>query len=186
MEVSCSGRCLDADAHSFAGRPWSQRGTAAPQIYHPARPHIADQLHASLPAASRSRTSVLQNQSSSKHHHRQVRCTAASTVEVLTLGKVADVEEIEGLRVILNEYKRPMVEYLIKWKVCLQSTVLSAPLPISSSCTSSPVVLLIMSDLHGECTCRMAAHRPGEELSPVTAHTFAQMHAMFLGSASLC
>ena len=35
----------------------------------------------------------------------------------MSLGEVADVEEIEGLRLIMNEYKRPMVEYLIKWKV---------------------------------------------------------------------
>ena len=47
----------------------------------------------------------------------QVSCAAAPAVEVVSLGEVADVEEIEGLRVILNEYKRPMVEYLIKWKV---------------------------------------------------------------------
>ena len=148
MEVSCSGRCLDADAHSFAGRICSRKGVAAPSNHLPARPHIADQLHASLPAASRSRAPISQNRSSSQHLNRQTRCAAAPAVEVVTLGKVADVEEIEGLRVVMNEYKRPMVEYLIKWKVCMSSADLSAPCLISNGCTIFLTVLLIMSDMH--------------------------------------
>ena len=183
MEASCSGRCLDADPLSFAGRTLLQRGTAAPSNCQPARPHVADQLPASLPAVSRSRTFRFQRISSSKHAHRQTRCAAAPAVEVLTLGTVADVEEIEGLRVVLNEYKRPMVEYLVKWKVCLQSTALSDPCPII--CKLSPAVLLTMSDSHGAHVCRMTAHRPGKNLSPVSP-TFAQMHVMCLGSALLC
>lgn len=104
----------------------------------PARPHIADQLHASLPAASRIRAPISQTRSSGQHSHRQNRCAAAPTVEVVTLGKVADVEEMEGLRVVMNEYKRPMVEYLIKWKVCMPSTDLIAPCPSSTGCKISP------------------------------------------------
>ena len=51
---------------------------------------------------------------------RSRRSTAARAqeAEVISQGEVADVEEIEGIRVSLNEQKRPMVEYLIKWKVC--------------------------------------------------------------------
>ena len=64
------------------------------------------------------------------------------------MGKVADVEEIEGLRVVMNEYKRPMVEYLIKWKVRMSSNKLSAPCHNSTGCIFSPAVMLIMSDMH--------------------------------------
>ena len=148
MEASCSGRCLDADAHSLTGGLCLQRGIVAPPIHMPARPHIADQLHASLPAASRSRAPLSQTRSSSQHSHRQTRCAAAPAVEVVTLGKVADVEEIEGLRVVMNEYRRPMVEYLIKWKVCMSSTDLLAPCPSSTGRTIFPAVLLSMSDMH--------------------------------------
>ena len=56
-------------------------------------------------------------QLSRKQSHREVSCAATPAVEVISLGEVADVEEIEGLRVVVNEYKRPVVEYLIKWKV---------------------------------------------------------------------
>ena len=38
-------------------------------------------------------------------------------MEVIAQGEVADVEEIEGIRVNMDEQNRPMVEYLIKWKV---------------------------------------------------------------------
>lgn len=38
-------------------------------------------------------------------------------MEVIAQGEVADVEEIEGIRVLMDEQNRPMVEYLIKWKV---------------------------------------------------------------------
>ena len=54
---------------------------------------------------------------SEKQLHRLVSCAATPAVEVISLGEVADVEEIEGLRVVMNEYKRPVVEYLVKWKV---------------------------------------------------------------------
>ena len=56
-------------------------------------------------------------QKSKKQLHRLVSCAATPAVEVISLGEVADVEEIEGLRVVMNEYKRPVVEYLVKWKV---------------------------------------------------------------------
>ena len=56
-------------------------------------------------------------QASRKQLRREVSCAATPAVEVISLGEVADVEEIEGLRVVMNEYKRPVVEYLIKWKV---------------------------------------------------------------------
>lgn len=42
---------------------------------------------------------------------------ASPQVEVIAQGEVADVEEIEGIRVNTDEQNRPMVEYLIKWKV---------------------------------------------------------------------
>lgn len=38
-------------------------------------------------------------------------------MEVIAQGEVADVEEIEGIRVLMDDQNRPMVEYLIKWKV---------------------------------------------------------------------
>lgn len=51
----------------------------------------------------------------------QQRCSniafATPQVEVIAQGEVADVEEIEGIRVLMDEQNRPMVEYLIKWKV---------------------------------------------------------------------
>ncbi len=36
---------------------------------------------------------------------------------MIAQGEVADVEEIEGIRVLMDEQNRPMVEYLIRWKV---------------------------------------------------------------------
>ena len=39
---------------------------------------------------------------------------------------------------VMNEYKRPMVEYLIKWKVCMPSTDLIAPCPSSTGSKISP------------------------------------------------
>lgn len=59
----------------------------------------------------------MHKQSAKKQSLRFVLCTATPAVAVISLGEVADVEEIEGLRVVMNEYKRPVVEYLIKWKV---------------------------------------------------------------------
>ena len=51
----------------------------------------------------------------------QQRCSniafATPQVEVIAQGEVADVEEIEGIRVLMDEQNRPMVEYLIRWKV---------------------------------------------------------------------
>ena len=32
-------------------------------------------------------------------------------------GEVADVETLDGVRVLLDEEARPFVEYLVKWKV---------------------------------------------------------------------
>jgi hypothetical protein len=49
--------------------------------------------------------------------HRQPSALRAQEAEVLSTGEVADVEAIEGIRVLLDEQKKPMVEYLIKWKV---------------------------------------------------------------------
>lgn len=38
--------------------------------------------------------------------------------EIRGVGEVADVEKLEGVRVLLDEDARPFVEYLVKWKVC--------------------------------------------------------------------
>ncbi len=82
---------------------------------------------------------VHMQQSRQGSHVEQVSCAAAPAVEVISLGEVADVEEIEGLRVVMNEYKRPVVEYLIKWKVrspFLAGMPTSAMLPSNLSCTA--------------------------------------------------
>lgn len=42
---------------------------------------------------------------------------ASPSVQLIGQGEVADVEEIEGIRVVMDEQKRPLVQYLIKWKV---------------------------------------------------------------------
>ncbi len=33
------------------------------------------------------------------------------------VGEIADVEDVEGIRVVVGEANRPLIEYLIKWKV---------------------------------------------------------------------
>ena len=33
------------------------------------------------------------------------------------LGSVGDVEEVAGVRVVMDEDSKPAVEYLVKWKV---------------------------------------------------------------------
>lgn len=62
-------------------------------------------------------------------------------VEVIAQGEVADVEEIEGIRVVMDEQNRPMVEYLIKWKVytvlCLSIDAFYPCICFKSSCTDS-------------------------------------------------
>lgn len=43
-------------------------------------------------------------------------------VGVISQGEVADVEEVEGIRLLTDDdQKRPIVQYLIKWKVCTPS-----------------------------------------------------------------
>ena len=63
------------------------------------------------------RPQPLQWQRSSRRRWKNVASATAPVVEVIAQGEVADVEEIEGLRVVMDEQNRPMVEYLIKWKV---------------------------------------------------------------------
>ena len=119
MEASCSGRCLDAESFTFT-RHRSSFGhlSAAPlrsANLHQAGTHL--EARALLCCSRKSVGQKLQQQSDKGNSRRQVSCAAAPAVEIISSGEVADVEEIEGLRVVMNEYKRPMVEYLIKWKV---------------------------------------------------------------------
>ncbi len=115
MEASCSGRFLDTEHPVFVGNHVLQRRSLPGPLRSSARRQQQSHLEAvftGTPAGSR-----FQNQSVNDQSPRQIFCAAAPAVEVVSLGEVADVEGIEGLRVIMNEYKRPMVEYLIKWKV---------------------------------------------------------------------
>ena len=65
----------------------------------------------------------LQNTAEGRRWHRSHRqmCRSSSvaspSVQLIGQGEVADVEEIEGIRVVMDEQKRPLVQYLIKWKV---------------------------------------------------------------------
>ena len=52
----------------------------------------------------------------------QVPALHAQPIEVISQGEVADVEEVEGIRLLTDiDQKRPIVQYLIKWKVRTQS-----------------------------------------------------------------
>ena len=62
------------------------------------------------------RPNPVQSQRSSRQRSRSI-AYATPQVEVIAQGEVADVEEIEGIRVLMDDQNRPMVEYLIKWKV---------------------------------------------------------------------
>lgn len=51
-----------------------------------------------------------------------LRCHAKAAEKssaLVGVGEIADVEDIEGIRVMFGEANRPMIEYLVKWKVCL-------------------------------------------------------------------
>ena len=119
MEASCSGRCLDADHITFFGhKPLRGRANAAPFCFRaPRKAASTPEARALLPTPADTASRRLQQQSTGKKPRRDVLCAATPAVEVISLGEVADVEEIEGLRVVMNEYKRPVVEYLVRWKV---------------------------------------------------------------------
>lgn len=87
----------------------------------------------------------------------------AELAEVLSQGEVADVEEIEGIRVLMNEQKRPMVQYLVKWKVCGASR--SSIVPPSLSVASCHPFLTCLPP-----PCRMAHHTPGALLKRMVWH----------------
>ena len=86
----------------------------------------------------------------------------AQEAEVLSTGEVADVEAIEGIRVLLDEQKKPMVEYLIKWKVIVplfQSHTLSRP---CQHCPWDAHALCRLADMHVCCPAgRIPAHLVG-------------------------
>ena len=114
---------------------------------HTCHPPSFASLHASLQRTTFSRVSraaelspTLTKRSSSRkkgagRHLRshvrkqQVPALRAQPVEVISQGEVADVEEIEGIRLLTDDdRKRPIVQYLIKWKVCTQSQPYLCPL----------------------------------------------------------
>jgi len=39
------------------------------------------------------------------------------TATPVGVGEIADVEEVAGIRVLVGEDNRPVIEYLLKWKV---------------------------------------------------------------------
>ena len=43
---------------------------------------------------------------------------ASSEITLVGVGEIADVEEVDGIRVVVGEDNRPMIEYLVRWKVC--------------------------------------------------------------------
>ena len=58
--------------------------------------------------------------SSCKRQRQSSFCThATSTVDntPVGVGEIADVEDVEGIRVVVGDANRPLIEYLIKWKV---------------------------------------------------------------------
>ena len=118
MEASCSGRCLDAESFTSSRHGSSFRHlSAAPLCSANLRQATHLEARALLSCSRIAKVQRVQQQSDKAYSRRQVSCAAAPAVEIISLGEVVDVEEIEGLRVVMNEYKRPMVEYLIKWKV---------------------------------------------------------------------
>ena len=87
--------------------------------------------------------------------YRQSTAVRAQEAEVISQGEVADVEEIEGIRVLMTEQKRPMVEYLIKWKVTKLSGV---PAPAQAARMPADMCLLPR---------RTALHTRGKVLFPL-------------------
>ena len=56
------------------------------------------------------------------HRKRQRRlspsqATAAVDSALIGVGEIVDVEDVEGIRVLIGDDNRPMIEYLVKWKV---------------------------------------------------------------------
>ena len=43
--------------------------------------------------------------------------TSAPDVSLVGLGEIVDVEDVKGVRVYAGENNKPMIEYLVSWKV---------------------------------------------------------------------
>lgn len=61
---------------------------------------------------------------SARQHRQSLRWIAAASKGAKTepsplvgVGEIADVEDVEGIRVTFGEANRPLIEYLVKWKV---------------------------------------------------------------------
>ena len=54
-----------------------------------------------------------------RQRHDSISANAVSTAEStpIGVGEISDVEDVEGIRVVVGEANRPLIEYLIKWKV---------------------------------------------------------------------
>lgn len=104
MEASCSGR--QAGQHC----PCHQRSVV---LLRPA---------GLLPAVSRPAPLVANSQllRDQRHgllsaHHKEARIM--QTHAQPAIGEVGDVEEVAGVRVVMDEDSKPAVEYLVNWKV---------------------------------------------------------------------
>ena len=104
MEASCSGR------HSANHAPTHQAPAAFPcraaGLPAPRRPA---QLLVSTSRAADLRSAVL------SASHRDAGGTRLHAIPAI--GEVGDVEEVAGVRVVMDEDSKPVVEYLVKWKV---------------------------------------------------------------------
>lgn len=49
----------------------------------------------------------------------RVNATAIDASTPVGVGEIADVEDMEGIRVVVGEANRPLIHYLVKWKVLI-------------------------------------------------------------------
>ncbi len=121
MEASCSG--LHAPTSLSDGTAFKANRSGAPPFS-----TLPNRNHRSKARGQAARANlVIERRTIDRPHplqwQRSLRrrwknnASATPPVEVIAQGEVADVEEIEGLRVVMDDQNRPMVEYLIKWKV---------------------------------------------------------------------
>lgn len=57
-------------------------------------------------------------QSQNLHRGKNLSCSASvSEVSLVGVGEIADVEDVDGIRIVVGDDNKPMIEYLVKWKV---------------------------------------------------------------------